>query len=180
VAIKLMTACQTSPLERARQQIPIGMPREEAVRILSSRAWYYQACKREGGMDDLFFFGSRRYDEADIVIVVSSIQDGTYRVLQVGSFEPYAWQAAYRDCIDRDRFQMKVMCITHSKGEGHKLPLPFREGGRGVRWAGGLGGPGVMGQHRIVRITHFDDAAVEIIMLYESGHRSPAPPGKRV
>ena len=49
--------------------------------------------------------GDRRYDKADIVIVSSILEDGEYRVYDIGSFEPYAWHTACADCIDRARFK---------------------------------------------------------------------------
>lgn len=104
--LTLVTACRSQPLEQARQQISIGTPREEAVQILSARAWYYQPCPRQTIVDDLFFFGSHKYDEADLVIVTSALdKDGNYRVRQISSFEPYAWHAAYKDCVDVHRFE---------------------------------------------------------------------------
>jgi hypothetical protein len=101
----LMSACQASPLDRARESVSIGDLREEAIEILNAEAWYHQPCKNRSSIDDLFFYGDQHYDRADIVIVNSILEDGRYRVSKISSFEPHAWHAAYADCIDRDRFQ---------------------------------------------------------------------------
>ena len=100
----LITACQASPLEEARKQVGIGTPREEAIGILSEKSWYHQPCPNRVTIDDLFFYGSHKYDEADVVIVRSEPVDGVLVVYDLGSFESYAWHAAYGNCIQRDRF----------------------------------------------------------------------------
>jgi hypothetical protein len=101
----LIGACRPDPLDLARQQVHVGMSRDDAVSILAEQAWYYQPCPSRDTMDDLFFFEDHGYDKADIVIVRSTRQEGVFKVSQLGSFEPYAWQTAYADCIQRDRFQ---------------------------------------------------------------------------
>lgn len=103
--VLLATACYTSPLEEARKQVPIGTRREDAIRILSEKAWYHQECPNRVTIDDLFFFGSHRYDEAEVVIVRSEPVDAVFVVYDLGSFEPNAWHAAYQDCLQRDRFE---------------------------------------------------------------------------
>lgn len=104
----LVAACRAHPLEWARQQVSIGTSREEAVRILGDQAWYHQPCGDQDNNDvieDLFFYGDHRYDKADIVIVTSVIEGGAYRVVRISSFESYAWHTAYKDCIQRDKFE---------------------------------------------------------------------------
>jgi hypothetical protein len=83
-----------------------GMLRSEVVSRLASEAWYHQPCERGPNIIDLFFFSSHQYDRAQIVIV-ASIPDSTgeMKVDSVGSFDPYAWQSAFSDCIQRDRFE---------------------------------------------------------------------------
>jgi hypothetical protein len=83
-----------------------GMLRSEVVSRLTSEAWYHQSCPRGSVIEDLFFFGSHQYDRAQIVIV-ASIPDptGEMKVDSVSTFEDYAWQSAYSDCIQRDRFE---------------------------------------------------------------------------
>jgi len=93
-----------SPLERAREQVPVGTTREEAIRILSQEAWYHQECPNRITIDDLFFYGSHEYDKAEIVIVGSEPVDDEFIVHRLGSFESYAWQGAYQDCLQLDRF----------------------------------------------------------------------------
>ena len=97
----LVTACRPSPLEEARELVPIGTPRDDAIRILSETAWYHQPCPNVITIDDLFFFGSRKYDKADVVIVRSEPVEEVFILYDISSFEPYAWHAAYRDCIQR-------------------------------------------------------------------------------
>lgn len=92
--------------QQAQKQIPIGMPRDQAIKLLIAEAWYYQPCDRQARIEDLFFYGSHTYDQADIVIVVSSLKNGQYKVSAVGGFdEPDAWHAVYSDCIQRDKFK---------------------------------------------------------------------------
>lgn len=101
----LLVACQQHPLEMARERLPLGTTREDAIEILNQQAWYHQPCPREDSFIDLFFFGSHEYEKADIVIVDSRLEDETYRIVSLSSFEPYAWHTAYKDCIQRDSFE---------------------------------------------------------------------------
>ncbi len=101
----LIAACGPSPLEEARELVPIGTPRDDAIRILSETSWYHQPCPNVITIDDLFFFGSRKYDRADVVIVRSEPVEGIFIVYDISSFEPYAWHAAYRDCLQRNMFE---------------------------------------------------------------------------
>lgn len=100
-----LTACQESLVSQAKQEVPIGMRREEAINVLSPRAWYHQSCMNQNSVDDLFFYGSRQYDRADLVIVNSAVQTDTYRVALIGTLEPNAWHAAYKDCVQRSKFE---------------------------------------------------------------------------
>lgn len=101
----LLVGCRPTPLEDARSQVPIGTPRDDAIAILSRTAWYHQPCPNRVTIDDLFFYGSHEYDKAEVVIVGSEPKEGVYVVYQIGSFESYAWQAAYQDCIQREKFE---------------------------------------------------------------------------
>jgi len=101
----LVSACRADPLEQAREQVSVGMSREEAIEILNDQAWYHQPCENQSSLDDLFFYGDHRYDKAEIVIVTSTMEEGVYRVAKISSFEPYAWHTAYKDCIQRDKFE---------------------------------------------------------------------------
>ncbi len=111
VMLLLAAGCHTSPLEDAREQVSTGTLRDDAIRILSEKAWYHQECPNFVGtalstITDLFFFGSHKYDKADIVIVTSEPVNGIFVVNRdPGSFEPYLWQAVYQDCIQRDKFE---------------------------------------------------------------------------
>ena len=106
VAVLLLVACQPHPFQRAREQVPIGASRDEAIAILSREAWYHQPCPNRITIDDLFFYTSRRFDKAQVVIVQSEPIEGLYRVYDMGTFdEPNAWRAAYRDCLQMDRFE---------------------------------------------------------------------------
>jgi len=103
--VLLVAACQSSPLEEARKQVPMGMLRDDAIRILNEKAWYHQPCPNRVTIDDLFFYGSHKYDKAEVVIVGSEPKDGMFVVYDIGSFESYAWHAAYQDCIQRGKFE---------------------------------------------------------------------------
>jgi hypothetical protein len=100
----LAAGCRQRPsaVETARIQVPIGTPRNEAIETLGATAWYHQPCWDQ---TDLFFYGSRNYDRAEIVILGSKLVDGVYVVDSIDGFEPYAWQTAYADCIQRERFE---------------------------------------------------------------------------
>ena len=101
----LVTACQASPLDKARELVSVGDLRKDAVEILKEEAFYHQPCQYQSLIKDLFFYGDQHYDKADIVIVTSDLADGEHRVIGIGSFETYLWQNIYEDCIDRDRFK---------------------------------------------------------------------------
>ena len=101
----LLVACKAAPLEEARELVDVGDLRADAIVVLGTEAWYHQPCRNRSSIDDLFFYGSQKYDKADIVIVTSTLKNEEYRVSQISSFEPYAWHTAYRDCIDRNRFE---------------------------------------------------------------------------
>lgn len=109
--VTLVAGCYSSPLEEARKQVPVGTLRDDAIRILSEKAWYHQPCPNLVGgkletITDLFFFGRHKYDQADIVIVKSKPVNGVFVVGDdLGSFEPYVWHAVYRDCLQREHFE---------------------------------------------------------------------------
>ena len=102
--IALAAGCRQRPtaVETARSQVPIGTRREEAIETLGATAWYHQPC---WDRIDLFFYGSHNYDRAEIVILSSKLVDGVYVVDSIDGFEPNAWHTAYRDCIQRERFE---------------------------------------------------------------------------
>lgn len=100
-----LTACHIHPLEKAKQQVAIGTLREDAIQILNKEAWYHQPCTNVTTVDDLFFYGSHKYDKAEVVIMRSTLNAGTYKVTELGSFEANAWHSAYADCVDRRRFE---------------------------------------------------------------------------
>ena len=57
-------------------------------------------------IQDLFFYGSHGYDEADIVILGSVLDGDEYKVTRIGSFDDAnPWHTIYANCIDRDRFE---------------------------------------------------------------------------
>jgi hypothetical protein len=102
--LALAVGCRQYPsaLDWARSQIPTGTPRQDAIALLGATAWYHQPC---WDRTDLFFYGSRSYDRAEIVILSSKLVNGVYVVDSIGGFEPNAWHAAYADCIKRERFE---------------------------------------------------------------------------
>jgi hypothetical protein len=99
-----VVACNTSRLDWAKQEVTIGTQREVAIRLLAAEAWYHQPCANRGGIDDLFFYDSRDYNRATVVILSSVASNGIYKVTRLTTFEPNAWHTAYADCIHRDRF----------------------------------------------------------------------------
>lgn len=105
IAVVMLAACSQDPLAEPLKLVHVGMLREDAVRALSEKSWYHQECPPDQADNDLFFFGSHKYDEAAILIVSSHPINGVFVVYAVGSFEPYAWHAAYQDCLQRDRFE---------------------------------------------------------------------------
>ena len=99
-------SCHRHPVFDARDRIPIGTLRAEAFAILAPQSWYFETCyESEERVEDIFFFGSHKYDDAEIVIVASALEDGWFRVKSIGSFENYIWHTTYSDCIDRERFE---------------------------------------------------------------------------
>jgi len=100
----LSASCGSSALQVAQEHVPIGTKRSDAIRILDGETWYHQLCPNVITVDDLFFYGSRGYDKAQVVIVSSEPLDGVYYVYAISSFENYAWHTAYADCIDVTRF----------------------------------------------------------------------------
>jgi len=110
VVALLAAGCEdalSARLHRAQRLIPPGTPREEAVAILGRDSWYHQECRYSAGsVTDLFFYGSRRWDEATILIVGSTFRDGQFRVTGIGTFADAApWQATFANCVQRDRFE---------------------------------------------------------------------------
>lgn len=105
--VALAAGCRQRPsaLENARGQISIGTTREEAIETLGTTAWYHQPCPNLTTMTDLFFYGSHEYDWAEIVIVNSEPLSDTFVVYSINSFEPNAWHTAFRDCVQRERFE---------------------------------------------------------------------------
>lgn len=98
-----------SAVGRARQQVKPGMSREYAVDLLSKQSWYYQPCSSKPistatVLVDLFFFESHDYDKAEILILESRIDTTGFSVEGIWGFEPYAWQASYKNCIKREMF----------------------------------------------------------------------------
>lgn len=101
-----LVACGADYVRIAQERIPLGTPRGEAIEILLEETWYHQPCLNAYSIDDLFFFGSHTYEQAQIVIVRSrSEEELGYRVTHIGGFDNRAWQAAYQNCIDRSKFQ---------------------------------------------------------------------------
>lgn len=109
--VTLVAGCYTSPLEEARKQVPVGTLRDDAIQVLTEKAWYHQSCPNLVGskletITDLFFLGSHKYDQADIVIAKSRPVNGVFVVDDdLGSFEPYVWHAVYKDCLQREQFE---------------------------------------------------------------------------
>ena len=105
IMIVMLAGCWQDPLAEPSKLVKVGMLRKDAVRALSEKSWYHQECPPGQAGHDLFFFGSHKYDDAALLIVRSKPVNGVFVVYDVGSFEPYAWHAAYQDCLQRDRFE---------------------------------------------------------------------------
>ena len=94
------------PLERARDLVAVGDSREKAIELLAADAWYHQPCTiNEDSGTDLFFYGSRGYDRAQVVIINSRLQNGELQVSQIATCPRYIWQSHYFNCIDEKRFE---------------------------------------------------------------------------
>lgn len=109
VVLLMLTSCSidesVTPLTEARTAVPIGTRREEAIRILSEKAWLYQDCTIYTGREDLFFFGSHNYRWAYIVIVrYDGDSKEQFTVRKISSLESGWWQGSYSYCIDESRF----------------------------------------------------------------------------
>jgi hypothetical protein len=104
VAALAIAACYVSRVDWAKQRVAVGGAREPAVSALATEAWYHAECPYENGVEDLFFYGDHRFDEAEIVAVESRCVDEVCRITRIGGFEPYLWHSVYADCYDRSRF----------------------------------------------------------------------------
>lgn len=101
----VIAACGANPLTQPMQLVREGMSRDAAVNALQQEAWYYQSCSRGDWIDDLFFFGSRSWNSASILIVTSKPNNQAWQVVDISSFdEAGAWQTAYADCLQRNKF----------------------------------------------------------------------------
>lgn len=102
----VLSGCQRPPIEQVKQQVHLGMPRDEAITIMLVKleSWYHQPCLNKETISDLFFFGSQSYDKAEIVILSSELKGTSYKVFHIGTFETYAWHTAYKDCYQEDKF----------------------------------------------------------------------------
>jgi hypothetical protein len=109
IMLFMVTAClvkeSVTPLTEARTAVPVGTSREEAIRILSEKAWLYQDCTILEGITDLFFFGSHTHQRAYIVIVrYDGENKEQFIVKDISSLESGWWQGSYSYCIDESKF----------------------------------------------------------------------------
>jgi hypothetical protein len=106
VAIMLLSSCviEKTRIEEAVEIVKPDMTREQAIELLAPEAWYHQPCQLKVTLNDLFFYDSRDYDKAYLVIVSSQLQDNRHEVTGVSTLEPYAWHTAYSQCIEREKF----------------------------------------------------------------------------
>lgn len=87
------------------ESVSADMSYEEVFDTLSEQSWYHQPCPRPSFDVDLFFFGSREYERAKIIIVTSEKRGSDRHIRNIGTYdEPNAWQTSYRNCIQKDRF----------------------------------------------------------------------------
>ena len=100
----LQTACTQSehPYYTARARIPIGMPIEEAAALLDE-AWHHAACPyNEYGefANHLFFFGSRDFGRAEVVMIRAMGPQDDQVVAWIGTVDE-SLRVGYEDCIER-------------------------------------------------------------------------------
>lgn len=110
----IIVACErhVTPIEQYGDVIQPGMKRTEVIELLQQPAWYHQECPRGAPsstdyvVEDIFFFGSHKYGQAENLIVDSKVEDGELIVYAIGTFEPYVLHSgAYADCVQQDRFE---------------------------------------------------------------------------
>lgn len=106
--ILIACAAETHPVRKLREQLPEGTLRGEAIELIQDeiQPWYHQVCIRGSSTHDLFFYGSRKYDEAEAIVVISiEVEGGQLRIFPVAATEQGDWKASYRDCVDSNRFR---------------------------------------------------------------------------
>lgn len=106
VVVVIGCSSKATPYELALGQ-DIGKSRQAQIaQMIQLGSWYHETCTmKQSYATDIFFFGSKDYDKANIVIVDSYLTNGEMLVEKISTFEPYAWNTAYGDCIDRSRFE---------------------------------------------------------------------------
>ena len=106
----LLAACTESPhpldvaRDTVRAKLPIGMPIEEAVALVDE-AWHHAECPySEYGESayHLFFFGSRDFGGAEVVIVEAKGPHDDQVVAWIGTVDDSRRGMIY-DCIEPDR-----------------------------------------------------------------------------
>ncbi len=102
VGLLCVQCIQETPLGLAQARVPIGTARHSALAILERHAWAHAPCgwSATGGVD-LFFFGSRSLDEAEVIGLQSTPKGSGFAVETIERFEPAAWQAAYGGCVEQ-------------------------------------------------------------------------------
>lgn len=90
----------------ARELVPIGATREQAIRAPDSDSWYHAICLYKTTISQVFFFGSRHWDKAELVDVGSGPVGDEFLLYDLSSFdEPNAWHTAYARCVSLSRFE---------------------------------------------------------------------------
>lgn len=86
-------------VEIAKARISVGQNRDSALSSLSD-AWFHSECRLTdtGPIDDLFFYGSNKADEVQVVFVKSQEVNGVLTVTFVGMIENYMLHS-YDHCV---------------------------------------------------------------------------------
>lgn len=88
----------------AQSRIKLGDERTIAIEKLPE-AWFHRYCSSgANNAIDIFFFGSRRQQHVEVVVITYEIQDGKALVKYLGSLENYML-VAYSDCIPPGTFE---------------------------------------------------------------------------
>jgi hypothetical protein len=71
----------------AREQLLVGTLRPQVIEVLGKVSWYHQACiYKDEVVEDLFFYGSHKYDQAEVFIVdYKKLGENQWEVSQIGS-----------------------------------------------------------------------------------------------
>lgn len=88
----------------ARTRIKIGDSRQTALTAFTD-AWYHGDCTfSDGSGYDLFLYGAKDVETVQVVVIRSSIEQGTAKVTYIGSDENYRL-FLYKRCLPKSFFK---------------------------------------------------------------------------